>query len=283
MNGTEQGDTGVENDHRRLNLGDGLRIAVETIVANRARSLLTMFGVSVGVTAVMLLTAFVTGLRISIQDSVEASGPRNFVITRFDFTAARVEDDSEEPWWTRPEIRPVEADRIGRLASVGEALYNVRLNVTVDFDGRRLADVQGQGYAAGWPSYTQGNFIAGRDFTPSEVRRSRAIAVVSDELARELFGGRDPIGRRIGLVTSRSGRSEFSVVGVFAPGAQHLHHSDPALGRRAVHGRDEAPGGRRGSSANPGRSRRLREPGPGEGRGDHYAPRNARAQTERGQ
>lgn len=214
MNSTEGAGTGVYNDQRRLNLGGGSRIALEALISNRVRSLLTMFGVSIGVAAVMVLTAFVAGLRTSIQDSVEASGPRNFVLTRFDFTAARLEGD---PWWTRPEIRPLEADRIGRLASVGEALYNVPLNVTVDFDGRRLPGVQGQGYAAGWPSYTQGDFVAGRDFTGAEVRRSRAIAVISEELAQELFGGRDPIGQRVGVASSRGGRREFRVVGVFAP------------------------------------------------------------------
>ncbi len=218
MTGTESSGNAASNDPRRLNFGEGFRIAFETLLANRVRSALTIFGVSVGVAVVVLLAAFVSGLRESIQDSFEVSGPRNFVITRFDFTAARVEnDDSEEPWWTRPAIRPIEAARIGRLASVGEALYNVPLGVTVDFDGSRLPNVQSQGYAAGWPSYTQGDFIAGRDFTPAEVRQSRATTVISEALAEELFGFRDPIGQRFGLTNSRGDRREFTVVGVFAP------------------------------------------------------------------
>ena len=201
-----------------IQMGEGFRIALDTILANRVRSGLTILGVSVGVAVVVLLAAFVSGLRTSITDSFEASGPRNIVIARVDFTAVQTDDTEERPWWMRPKVTPAEADRIARLASVDEALYNVPLSVTIDFDGRRLPQVQSQGYAAGWPAFTQGDFVAGRDFTNAEVRQSRAVVVISDALAAELFGSRDPIGQRIGLAnTSANDRREFTVIGVFAP------------------------------------------------------------------
>jgi putative ABC transport system permease protein len=101
---------------------------------------------------------------------------------------------------------------------VAEALYNLPLSVTIDFDGRRLPQVQSQGYAAGWPAYSQGDFVAGRDFTTAEVRQSRAVVVISDALAQELFGFRDPIGQRIGMANvNGNDRREFTVVGVYEP------------------------------------------------------------------
>jgi putative ABC transport system permease protein len=203
-----------------VQLGEGIRIALETILANRIRSVLTILGVSVGVAVVVLLAAFVSGLRSSITDSFEASGPRNIVIARADFTAAEVDDTEQRPWWMRPKVTPAEAERLRRLPSVSEALYSVPLSVTIDFEGRRLPQVQSQGYAAGWPAYTQGDFVAGRDFTTAEVRQSRAVVVISDALAQELFGFRDPIGQRVGMANANSSsgdRREFTVVGVFAP------------------------------------------------------------------
>ena len=207
-----------EGASRAVQLGEGLRIALDTILANRVRSGLTILGVSVGVAVVVLLAAFVSGLRSSITDSFEASGPRNLVIARADFTAAQADDDDSRPWFQRPTITPVEAERLRRLPAVAEALYNVPLQVTVDFDGRRLPQVQSQGYAAGWPAYTQGDFVAGRDFTSAEVRQSRAVVVISEALAQELFVFRDPIGQRIGMANvDANERREFTVVGVFAP------------------------------------------------------------------
>ena len=210
-----------EAERRPLHLAEGFRIAIETILANRVRSALTILGVSVGVAVVVLLAAFITGLRSTIEESFETSGPRNFVVTRFDFTAARVDDGSgRPPWWDKPVIVPLEADRIAQLASVHEALYNLSLAVTVDYEGVRIPNVQSSGYSAGWTSYTDGDFLAGRDFTAAEVRQSRHVVVLSAPLAEDLFGYLDPIGRRVGLIAGgRTVREEFTVVGVFEPAA----------------------------------------------------------------
>ena len=202
------------------NLGEGFRVAFDTICSNKLRSGLTILGVSVGVGVVMLLAAFITGLRTTVQESFQASGPSNFVINRFDFTAARSDNDGNgrPPWWNRPVILPGEAERVGSLTSVKEALYNVQMTVTADFAGQRIPNVQSAGHAAGWPNYTLGDFVAGRNFTPAEVRQSRALVVLSSALADELFGYRDPIGQLVGMVRgSRNIREEFRVIGVFEP------------------------------------------------------------------
>ncbi|MEQ9570074.1 MAG: ABC transporter permease, partial [Longimicrobiales bacterium] len=69
-----------------------------------------------------------------------------------------------------------------------------------------------------WPRYAQGDFLAGRDFTPAEVRESRAVVVVSAALALELFGQLDPIGRTVRLSSPfRDVRDDFRVIGVFEP------------------------------------------------------------------
>ena len=199
---------------------EGLRIAFDSLRGNPVRSALTVLGVSVGVSVVMLLAAFITGLRSSIAEAFEDQGPRNFVVTRFDFTAARRADDpnGRPPWWDKPVIVPTEADRLARVESVRESLYIVPFTATVQFENRRIPNVQARGSSAGWPAYTQGDFLSGRDFTPAEVRESRPVVVLSDALAQDLFGFRDPIGQRVGLSDARPDvRAEFTVIGVFEP------------------------------------------------------------------
>jgi putative ABC transport system permease protein len=109
---------------------------------------------------------------------------------------------------------------VARHPLVEEALYNLQFQATIDFESARLPSVESQGHGAGWPAYAQGDFVAGRNFTPGEVRESRAVVVISSALAEELFGNRDPIGRRIGMADTnlnRGQREEFTVVGVFEP------------------------------------------------------------------
>ena len=201
-------------------LGEGLGIAWDAMRANKVRSGLTILGVAVGVSVVMAIAALITGMRTSVMEAFESAGPNNFVVTRFDFTAVRIADDGNDrpPWWNKPEIRPVEAARLARLATVEEALYNFGFTVDVDFEGQRVGNVQSQGYSSGWPRYQPGDFVSGRDFTPAEVSQNRAVVVLSTGLATELFGERDPIGRRIRVLNPVRGTQEsFSVIGVFSP------------------------------------------------------------------
>ncbi|HZD04628.1 MAG TPA: ABC transporter permease, partial [Longimicrobiales bacterium] len=199
-------------------LWEGFRVAWDTVSANRVRSGLTVLGVAVGVSVVMAIAALISGIRSSIVEGFEAAGPRNFSVVRIDFTAVTLGDDGPPPWAGRPEITPEEAQAIASLPAVSEALYNLSFGLILETEGRRVEGVTGVGYSAGWPRYSLGDFTAGRDFTPAEVRQSRAVVVLSANLAEEAFGQRDPVGRRVGLETPyRAGQQEFTVIGVFRP------------------------------------------------------------------
>jgi putative ABC transport system permease protein len=200
-------------------LWEGIRIALEAIRANKVRAGLTIVGVGIGVSVVVTMAALITGIRSSVLEAFESAGPSNFQVVRFDFTAVRFGDGGgRPPWWNKPEIVPAEADRIQRLPTVDEALYNFSLSTDVEFESQQITGIQSQAYSAGWPAYAQGDFVAGRDFTPAEVRESRAVVVVSSALALDLFGQRDPVGKRVRLSSPRrSVREEFRVIGVFEP------------------------------------------------------------------
>ncbi|MGD8321990.1 MAG: ABC transporter permease [Gemmatimonadota bacterium] len=203
-------------------LTEGLGIAYEAIRGNKLRSSLTILGVAVGVSVVVAMAALITGIRTSVMSAFESQGPNNFSVMRFDFTAVRSESEGNDrpPWWNKPKLEPLEAERIAALPGIDEALYNFQFNVNFDYQGHRVSNVTAQGFSSGWPRYSQGDFIAGRDFTPGEVRQNRALVVISAELATELFGQRDPVGRtvRVGNVF-RGTQESFTVVGVFEPEA----------------------------------------------------------------
>lgn len=198
---------------------EGVVIAFDAILANRLRAGLTVLGVGIGVSVVVTMAALITGIRGSVLEAFESAGPNNFIVVRFDFTAVRFgPPEGRPPWLDNPVITPEEAVRVGRLPAIDEALYNFQASTNVEFESQQLNGVTMQGYSSGWPKYAQGDFIAGRDFTPAEVRESRNVIVVSSGLALDLFGQLDPIGRSVRLSTPfRDVRDDFRVIGVFEP------------------------------------------------------------------
>jgi putative ABC transport system permease protein len=201
-------------------LAEGLGVAVDAILTNKLRSLLTVLGVAVGVSVVVLIAALLTGLRSSVLESFEAAGPNNFMVMRFDFTAVQEAEggDNRPPWWNTPEMEAREAARLARLPTIEQALFSFDFQADLEFEGQRVENVFSRALSSGWPAYQVGDFLVGRDFTPAEVDQTRAVVVLSDGLAEELFGQRDPMGRRVRVFNPWRGTQEpFTVIGVYRP------------------------------------------------------------------
>ena len=201
-------------------LSEGFLVAWDAIATNKVRSILTVIGVAVGVSVVVALGALMTGLRSSVISAFESQGPDNFVVMRFDPTRITIDgDNNRPPWWGRPEIEEREARRIEALPTVEAALFDLNsFNVDIGFESEEMQNVFASGTSSGWPAYNAGDFIVGRDFTPAEVQQGRAVVVLSTGLAEELFGQRDPMGRRIRVSNPFRGTQEpFTVIGVYEP------------------------------------------------------------------
>lgn len=197
---------------------EGIRIAWGAIRANKLRASLTILGVAIGVAVVVTMAALITGIRSSVLDAFSSSGPENLIVTRFDMTAVRIAHDGSgrPPWWNKPKITPLEAERIGLLPGVKEAIVDLDVGLNLSFAGDRVTGISGKANSAGWPNYTIGDFVAGRNFIQAEVDQARPVLVISEPLAEELFGQRDPIGKRVRVSGGRRGVSElFTVVGVY--------------------------------------------------------------------
>jgi putative ABC transport system permease protein len=198
-----------------------VKIALAAITANKVRASLTILGVAIGVAVVVTMAALITGIRSSIMEAFESAGQDNFIVTRFDMTNVRIVHDGSgrPPWWDKPKITPLEAERIGRLPGVQDAIVDFDLNLSLSFEGRRISGMQASGNSAGWPQYTIGDFTAGRNFISAEVEQARPVIIISHDLALELFGPVDPIGKRVRAAGGRGGSSELlTVVGVYKVG-----------------------------------------------------------------
>jgi putative ABC transport system permease protein len=198
---------------------EGFSIAWDALSGNKIRSLLTILGVAVGVSVVMMIAALVTGIRSSVMSAFESAGPNNFIVSRIDFTAIQFSDGSNRPpWWNRPEIEPEEARRIAALPTIEDALFVFDFQVDLAFESERVDEIMARGISAGWPAYQPGTFTAGRDFTPAEVDQNRAVVVLSAGLAEALFGQRDPVGKVVRVPNDFRGTQEsFTVIGVMQP------------------------------------------------------------------
>jgi putative ABC transport system permease protein len=195
---------------RLESLREGAALALDQIRANKFRSSLTILGIVIGVAVVMLMSAAIQGIRSSIMDEMEAVGPNNFLVARFNMNEVRIVSHGGPPWGSNPRITVEEARRIGQLPAVRQTIVGLDMSGEFVHGRNRLASVSIAGRENGWTGYSNATILAGHDMLLNDVRASSQVVLLSEPLAETMFGALDPIGR-----TLRINGKPFQVIGVF--------------------------------------------------------------------
>ncbi len=194
-------------------LFEGVGIALESLRAHKARAALTILGVAIGVMVVMVIGALISGFNKSLTDSLESLGPRTFWVGRYWGGGNEVEDpDNPNPWRQHPALTVAEAERLEDLPTIAFVTVDENGSADVVFDDKRIGAVSIQGRDADWTKVYGGDVYPGRSFTHVEDGASARVVVVNERLADQLFGQRDPIGRRVKIAGI-----PYDVIGVYHP------------------------------------------------------------------
>jgi putative ABC transport system permease protein len=188
---------------------EGAALAIDQLRANKFRSGLTILGIVVGVATVMAMSAMIQGIKSSVAGEMEAMGPKNFMIARYNFNTVQVSGDGRSTA-SRPKVTPFEARRIEQLPGIRETIVALDMNGEFVNGRQRLSSVAIAGREDGWAGYTNATIIAGHDMLRNDVRSGAPVVLLTNHLAETLYGSLDPIGR-----TVRISGKPFEVVGVF--------------------------------------------------------------------
>ena len=191
---------------------EGMLLAVESLRANKVRAALTILGIVIGVATVMAMAAMIVGIRTSVTDELDALGPQNLLVERYDQTQVQLVNDGTQrpPWEGLPPITPAEAQLIARLPAIRSVTPAVAAVAEVRHGSTILSSVNVRGYGYLWPDYSGGELISGRHFLPAEDASGAPVTVLGESTAIEIFGNRDPTGEFV-----RIGNERFLVIGVF--------------------------------------------------------------------
>ncbi|HET8656027.1 MAG TPA: ABC transporter permease [Longimicrobiaceae bacterium] len=201
---------------------EGVQIAIDALRSNKVRASLTILGVVIGVATVMAMAAVIGGIRSNITGQLEALGPRNFMVERFDETAIHITGSNRPLWQGKPPVTTREAELIRALPSVRTVVTSVGGSVDIRAGSRSLTAVNMVGRSYEWTDYDRGEFVVGRNFLPVEDQHSASVAVVTDGVADALFPGLNAVGKQV-----RMDGNLFTIVGVYKPAANLFSNAAP--------------------------------------------------------
>ena len=188
-----------------------MRIAVSAIARNRARSLLTMLGIIIGVAAVIITVAIGSGARASVANQINGLGSNMLILVPGSVNAGGVHSGNGGA----STLTPADGLAIAKLPHVAAVSPTVtaRLQIVASQNNWQTSVV---GVA---PSYTfirNWPMASGTFFSQSDVETASKAAVLGQTVATNLFpDGANPIGQTI-LV----GNVPFVVTGVLSAKGQ---------------------------------------------------------------
>ena len=188
-----------------------IKTAWSSIGSNRLRTMLTLLGIIIGVSAVIALMSVGKGAQESITSRIESLGT-NLLFVRSANGGEITLDDAlalADPVFAPSVLKVAPEVQSNTVAVFGEQEHNVPIfGVTSDF-----AEIRNFTIASG-------EFIS-----PAHVFGKNNVVVLGSQAKEDLFGVREPIGSEI-LIS----RIPFSVVGVLASkGASALGNEDNRL------------------------------------------------------
>ncbi len=199
-------------------VAEGVRIAIDSVRANKVRAGLTILGIAVGVFVVVAISAAIHGINESVAKDFASTGPTTFFVSRYPISFENCDgSDGACTWLRNPPIRPNEIESLRRLPSIEAVGERLDWGTKVKYRERELPSASVEGYSAEWTTIGAPEIYPGRAFTSAEARTGARVAVITTLMATRLFDGSDPIGKAITL-----NGVPFEVIGVYKDNSSFL-------------------------------------------------------------
>jgi len=182
-------------------------MALNSLRANRLRSLLTLLGIVIGVMSVIAVVSIISGLNDYVANRIFTLAPDVVTISRMEPIIESLDDWVENVRRKNLYLSDMEAIRetCNACRVVGASTGSSgRIKYGRDYVGSQI-----QGYTAEIPVILGNELTAGRFVTQYDVDHARNVCVIGSDVADILFPYVDPIGKNVTI----DGRP-FEVVGV---------------------------------------------------------------------
>jgi len=206
----------------RSDIYENLKMAMSTLLGNKLRSFLTVFGVVIGVITVMLIASIISGIDVSVKKEVESFGTRSIFISKYN-PGIHVGRMSREERM-RKQLTYEDALALSNLPAIDISVPV--LDITNNFFGQKLlvsgggkttASVALQGTTPEFERAGTQVISEGRFFTQSENDTKQNVCVIGSKVADDFFRFGSPLEQSIKI-----GDDEFRVVGVLQKREQFL-------------------------------------------------------------
>src|SRR5215467_11121548 len=184
------------NSARGVSLREPLLIALETLRAHKLRSFLTLLGVILSVSTLIVVVSVVEGTNKYVADKIANFGSNVFLILQYPIVT------SQEAFFklqrTNKKITYEDYEYIRDNMTLAEAVgLEVRRQGKVKFKGETVEDVNIRGVTANIGEIDTEEAEIGRYISDADNNHRSNVALIGTDVSKRFFSGLDPLGRSI--------------------------------------------------------------------------------------
>lgn len=188
-----------------MNVKEAINSALSSVLSNKMRSILTMLGIIIGISSVILITSLGNGVNKSVTEEFEKMGYNGLDIYTNNYGLYDIREEDKITLEDMDTIRKHEA--ISAVTSFTSDYADVKnrnnelmmLNVIATdsaFTNVRALDIN-----------------AGRFLQESDIVKAGNVIVIEDNLSVAVFGHTDTIGKKISVEFDET-EAEFTIIGI---------------------------------------------------------------------
>ncbi len=187
---------------------ESYRFAIQSIVINKVRTLLSLLGITIGIFSVISVLTIFDSMEIAVRSSINSLGSNVLFIQKWPWIM-----DGNVAWWKimkRPEPSLRDMKQIQKRSTASEkSAFLFGINRTVKYKSNSIEDVGVLAVSHDYDYVMPFDLKDGRYFTPLESQAGRNVAIIGSDISENLYEGLNPIGRTIKIFGSK-----LKVIGV---------------------------------------------------------------------
>ncbi len=179
-----------------MNYTEAIRVALQSLWANKLRSVLTLLGVVIGVGAVIAVVTFVSGINDYVAKKIFNLGADVFIVSKMSAVETNVEHFLEAEKRKNLEMEDYQAiadsclhcEYVGALMQTGGKVKR---------NEQSINDTNIQGITPAIATIVDTDLTSGRMVNDTDLDNHLQVAVVGTDIVDHLLPGTDPLGQEI--------------------------------------------------------------------------------------
>jgi putative ABC transport system permease protein len=190
-------------------LWNSFKMAIGELKANKLRTFLSLFGITIGIFCIIGVLATIDSLQSKIKSDLSSFGNNSVYIDKWDYSGG-----PEYPWWKfvkRPSMKIEEMDFVKKKSTLASNMAFVMQNQeSFSYEDNILKGVNMYGITPEYKKIQSFNIGYGRFLSESDFTRGVPYVVIGYKVAEELYGKAD---KGVGKTITYNGR-KLLVIGV---------------------------------------------------------------------